>query len=118
MSHRVDPTDLAAEATPRGDTPYLLYAGRNGTARVNHVHAIVETSDAGTVVICTGIGRGVHSHVESGGPLSLLWPATESGAFSLIADGNGVLVEDALHLTITDAVLHRPAPVDGGPASC
>ena len=118
MSHRVDPTDLAAEATPRGDTPYLLYAGRNGTARVNHVHAIVETSAAGTVVVCTGIGRGVHSHVESGGPLSLLWPATESGAFSLIADGNGVLVEDALHLTITDAVLHRPAPVDGGPASC
>ena len=37
MSHRVEPSDLSTEAEPRGTTPYLLYSGSSGSARVNHV---------------------------------------------------------------------------------
>lgn len=118
MSHRVDPADLATEAAPRGATPYLLYAGRNGSARVNHVHTVIEATPAGTTAICTGFGRGIISHVEDDGALSLLWPAASAGDFSLIADGTGSIVDDTLRISISDAVLHRPAPTDGGPATC
>ncbi len=118
MSHRVDPADLATEATPRGNRPYLLYAGRNGSARVNHVHTEIETAPTGTTAICTGFGRGIISHVEDDGPLSLLWPAASAEDFSLIADGTGSIVDETLRISITDAVLHRPAPADGGPATC
>ena len=110
MSHQVEPEDLATEAEPRGNTPYLLYAGASGSARVNHV---VVASIDGAIVRCRGFGRGVPDRVAAAATLSLLWPANEPGSFSLIADGAGRIEGEDLIITVDAAVLHRPAPVDG-----
>ena len=114
MSHRVEPGELAETAASYGTTPYLLYTGDDGSARINHV--VVESIDivaSATVVRCRGFGRGVHRRVEAGAPLALLWPAPAAGRFSLIADGVGRIDDEALSIEISAAVLHRPAPVDG-----
>lgn len=115
MSHAVEPDDLAETAAPYGNTPFLLYSSTDGSARVNHVVAAVETGPA--VVRVTGFGRGVAKRVADNAPLSLLWPAADPGGFSLIADGVGSIDEAVLTIDISAAVLHRPAPVDGS-ATC
>lgn len=114
MSHQVAPENLADTAEPYGLTPFLLYAGNDGSARINHV--VVESIDSTssrTVVRCRGFGRGLVRRVDADAPLSLLWPATTAGTFSLIADGAGTVEADVLSIEISGAVLHRPAPVDG-----
>jgi hypothetical protein len=114
MSHAVEPHDLAETAAPYGTTPFLLYSASDGSARVNHVVAHVD----GLTVRVIGFGRGVVGRVEDGAALSLLWPGTQDEAFSLIADGQGSVTDDGetLVISITAAVLHRPAPVDGNAA--
>ncbi len=112
MSHRVEPEDLAETVAPYGSTPFLLYSASNGSARVNHVVASVGSNPA-TITI-TGFGRGVASPVSQGAPLSVLWPAMGAEQFSLIADGIGTMIDaETLTIAVTDAVLHRPAPVNG-----
>lgn len=114
MSHQVEPRNLAEAAEPYGMTPFLLYAGDEGSARIQHV--VVESIDrdrSETIVRCRGFGRGLRRRIDAGAPLSLLWPAPDVGAFSLIADGVGRIENGALSISISAAVLHRPAPVDG-----
>ncbi len=113
MSHTVALADLEHTAQPYGSTPFLVYAGSSGSARVNHVvvESISSRGDQATVR-CRGFGRGVAERVEASAPLSLLWPAMRPGDFSLIADGMGSVDERTLVIEITGAVLHRPAPID------
>lgn len=115
MSHAVDPNDLAATAVPYGSTPFLLYSSADGSARVNHVVAVVSAGPA--MIEVTGFGRGVQGRIADGAPLSLLWPAHTAGDFSLIADGSGSIDGDVLTIAVTAAVLHRPAP-EAGQATC
>lgn len=118
MSHRVEPRDLAATAAPYGPTPFLLYAGADGTARINHVRVTIEQGQ-NTNAICHGFGRGVTRHLEQGGgPLSILWPAVPGQEFSLIADGTGTISGETLSISISAAVLHRPAPDEGDATTC
>ena len=115
MSHAVAPEDLQATAEPYGHAPFLLYVGSNGTVRANHV-AVTFGESSGQVLV-GGFGRGVANSLTSDGVLSLLWPPHPDAEFSLIADGTGTIDssgdEDRLALTITNAVLHRPAPSEG-----
>jgi len=118
MSHAVEPSDLAKTVENYGSTPYLLYSNDAGQARVNHV---VVQEIARERVTITGFGRGITARIsaDEGLPLSILWPATTQGGFSLIADGTGSVDGEGARLTITvhAAVLHRPAPQDGS-ATC
>lgn len=117
MSHAVDPGQLAEVAAPYGETPFLLYATERGSARANHVRAVPQPGSA--EVLITGFGRGVLNAIERDAMLSLLWPSPTEGELSLIADGTGeVTDEHNLVLTVTSAVLHRPAPSGGGSATC
>ena len=112
MSQRVEPQNLHEAAASYGNTPFLLYCGSDGSARVNHV--VVELTTEPPSATVTGFGRGVPRAVEAGSALSLLWPSLEPGGFSLIADGTGSFDdEDTLVIAVSGAVLHRPAPVDG-----
>lgn len=111
MSHSVEPNELDTAAAPYGNTPFLLYSAGDGSARVNHV--VAEVAAGRPVVRITGFGRGVPARVADGAKLSLLWPARDAGAFSLIADGLGTVDDDVLTIDVDAAVLHRPAPVDG-----
>ncbi len=114
MSHSVAPEDLSTTSAPYGSTPFLLYSAADGSARVNHVVAAVEAEPAR--VFITGFGRGVTARLAEGATLSLLWPSPEPDGFSLIADGTGEIDGDQLIVSVTGAVLHRPAPVDGNDA--
>jgi hypothetical protein len=117
MSHKVEPANLAEVADGFGSTPFLLYCGAGGSARVNHV--VVDTIECradGATVRCRGFGRGVPERTAAAAPLSLLWPARASDGFSLIADGVGRIDGDVLSVDVEGAVLHRPAPVDGAGA--
>lgn len=117
MSHAIAPEALDDTATAYGDTPFLLYANASGSVRANHVRA--QTTQGGCVVRVSGFGRGVLAAVERGATLSLLWSPTATTDFSLIADGLGAAIdEETLEITVTSAVLHRPAPVDGTASSC
>jgi hypothetical protein len=115
MSHSVEPNDLAEVANDYGSTAFLLYSAADGSARVNHVAAAVESEPA--IVRVRGFGRGVGPRLDAGASLSLLWPQHESGGFSLIADGDGRIEGEELVIVVKAAVLHRPAPLDS-PASC
>lgn len=126
MSHRVELHDLAETVAGYDDTPFLLYVGASGGPRANHVRAFVESDSDDTAasvsgavdVRVTGFGRGVAGPVAERSTLSLLWPAKNTGDFSLIVDGYGALANDVLTITATSAVLHRPAPADGAPRAC
>lgn len=116
MSKVVAPEDLHSVALPYGTSPFLLHSS-NGSVRINHVS--VESSEASTEVIVRGFGRGLASRLTPELALSLLWPSTTTDGLSLIADGTGAIDEndpEALTFTVSKAVLHRPAPVDGSPA--
>lgn len=116
MSHAVPSEDLASTAAPYGPTPFLLYVGSSGTARVNHVNAAF-TEVVGQIAV-TGFGRGVAKTITPDSQLSLLWPPHTTDDFSLIADGTASFDDpDTLLLTISGAVLHRPAPAPGA-GSC
>lgn len=117
MSHAVDPSELAPVAERYGATAFLLYSTNEGAARVNHV--AVDVDEDQPLVRVSGFGRGAVRRVSEGAQLSLLWPATDAETFSLIADGTGQVDpdEETLTITISTAVLHRPAPVDGN-ATC
>lgn len=119
MSHAVTPEELAETAAAYAASAFLLYAGDDGSARVNHVAVEVgELEGEAVLVTCRGFGRGLVSRVEAGAPLSLLWPALEADVFSLIANGIGEIADDVLTLRVTSAVLHRPAPIGDASASC
>lgn len=115
MSHAVSPEELHATARPYGDTPFLLYVGGNGTVRVNHVSTTF-AGNSGQVLV-TGFGRGVATALAPDLTLSLLWQPHAENGFSLIADGTGTIEQvdgtETLVLTVSGAVLHRPAPSDG-----
>lgn len=117
MSHAVSPTALAEVATPYGNAPFLLYPSAAGAVRANHIRVTLTPDDP--VVMVTGFGRGVAGAITREAPLTLLWPSPTDGDFSLIADGTGAMVDDhTLAVTVTGAVLHRPAPADGESRSC
>lgn len=115
MSHAVSPDELYATALPYGTTPFLLYTGSSGAPRA--IHVVAELTPDSSRVVVRGFGRGLTKTLTDETVLSLLWPQHGEGEFSLIADAHGVIAEgadgDELVLTVTGAVLHRPAPVDG-----
>lgn len=114
MSHAVSPTDLHATAEPYGQTPFLLYTGSTGAPRALHV--VSELTPESPQVVVRGFGRGLAKSLSEDMVLSLLWPAHTAGGFSLIADATGLIEQgadgDELVLSVTGAVLHRPAPVN------
>lgn len=81
---------------------------------------VVESITDGIVAL-RGFGRGIARRLQESPDtkLSLLWAAPSADSFSLIADGTGIVSDtgEEMTLTVSDAVLHRPAPVDG-PPSC
>jgi len=117
MSHAVQPHEVAALVADYGDTPFLLHPGANNAIRANHVRIAVQKNSP--VVRVTGFGRRAAKAASQGVPFSLLWPSPVDGGFSLIVDGTGEIVDDeALSITVTSGVLHRPAPEPDGPDSC
>lgn len=109
MSMKVELGELAARLGEYGFA-YLVTVGDEGRA---HVLAVMpEPTDAGLVV--GGIGRHSVGNATARPSVTLVWPPTEVGGYSLIVDGSATVGDGELTVAPTKAILHRPAPGEDG----
>jgi len=100
------PVEIArlAEALEDFGSGYLLTASADGRVKAVTVDPVLE----GSVVRCA-TSRGSAANLAANPQATLvLWPREEHG-FSLLVDGTALATDDAIELTPTSAVLHRPA---------
>lgn len=119
MSIPVPVEELAETVARYGPATILLTVNDELRSHATNVTVTVE----GAVISC-GVGRRTTANLEARPLVSFLWPPPEPGGYSLIADGEA-MVEPATDeggtaaVTITKAVLHRPATTAAEPdAAC
>jgi hypothetical protein len=104
MSVAVDLDNLRQEAAKFGSTPYLLTVSPDGRPHAVHIPVEWDGDD-----IVGAAGRRTGSNVTAQRAVTLLWPPTEPGGYSLIVDGDATLAGEQVRVTPVKALLHRPA---------
>ncbi|WP_236994382.1 pyridoxamine 5'-phosphate oxidase family protein [Methylomicrobium sp. RS1] len=98
---------LREESARFGIHPYLLTTGDDGRP---HAVAVSIEWQGDRILISTGTRS--TANVAARPLLSLLWPPTEAGGYSLIVDGDGGVIgsgpDARILVTPTRGVLHRP----------
>ena len=110
MSNAVALVRLRNETRRFALAPYLLTVSDDA-----HPHAVaVAVAWAGDALTMT-VGRQSASNAQTRPQVSLLWPPSEPGGYSLIVDGvaRSAGGEGQIAVTPTRAVLHRPAATPG-----
>ena len=112
MSVPVTLAGLQEEIDRQGSVAYFLTVGPDG--RPHSVQLRVAWAETGHLVVHPGNSSAANAGAR---PLvSLLWPPTEPGGYSLIVDGTAAGVsgtgngDNSVSIQPTKAVLHRPAP--------
>ena len=109
MSVKLELGELAERLDEYGFA-YLVTVGEEGRA---HVLAVTpELSDAGLFV--GGIGRHSVDNATARPDVTLVWPPTTDGGYSLIVDGAATVGDGELTMIPAKAILHRPAPGEDG----
>ena len=113
MSVPVSVEELGEAVARFGLATYLLTTGED--LRPHATSVDVELSDG---QLCCGLGRRTARNATERPNVSFLWPPAEPGGYSLIVDGDiavrGTPGEDAVGVvSVTHAVLHRPAETGG-----
>ncbi len=112
MSIKVELNELPNELERYGNAAFVLTS--SGEGRPHIIQLLVRLDDG---KFFARPGRSCSRNVLQRPELSLLWPAFEPGAYSLIVDGVGEITGegDSLRIVITpsNAVLHRPAQHEG-----
>jgi hypothetical protein len=111
MSIPVALENLQKQISQHGSVAFFLSVGRDG--RPHCVQLPVNWSEEGQLVVHPGNSTVANAQVR---PLvSLLWPPTEAGGYSLIVDGSVSAAsgigdgENSVSVQPSKAVLHRPA---------
>ena len=104
MSKSVDLAELAA-ATAGYAFAYLVSVGDDARA---HVLAVLPEMDSGVLAV-GGVGRHSQANVTARPGVTLVWPPSEPGGYSLIVDGTATVDGSAISVTPTAAIYHRPA---------
>lgn len=112
MSHDVSLQQLAGTMARYGSA-YLLTVTDEGRA---HAVAVKPTVVGGALLIGE-LGRRSRANAVARPALSLVWPPTEPGDYSLIVDGDASPSRNGVTVLPTRAVLHRPAPATGTSSS-
>ena len=86
MSLKVDLGELATTLEPYGFA-YLVTVGDNGRVHVLAVTPVL--TDGGLVV--GGVGRHSQANATERPDVTLVWPPTEPGGFSLLVDGTATV---------------------------
>lgn len=111
MSIAVAIEDLADEVTKRGPG-YLLTTVADGRPHVMHLAFTIDTTGTGAELRAP-IGRSATANIGTQSAVTLLWPPEVDGGYSLIVDGEAVVVDvdgtPTAAVTAIGAVLHRPA---------
>ena len=75
-----------------------------------HAHTVaVEPVFADGILDIGSVGGSTRRNVIAHQEVTLVWPPTERGGYSLIVDGRGLPGDDALTVVPNRAVLHRKA---------
>jgi hypothetical protein len=116
MSIPVEIADLVP-ATERYGWAYLLTVRDDQRAHI----VAVDPVWSGDALQMT-VGRGSASNASRRAQVSLCYPPTDPGGYSLIVDGTAQVDDDggSVRFTPTTAVLHRPAAPGfaGSPSGC
>lgn len=111
MSIKVQLEGLAA-ALADYTYAYLLTTGKD-----QRPHAVAVTPHLTDVDIrIAEPGRRTHANVEARPDVSLVFPPSQEGGYSLIVDGHASVVDGQLAVVPGAAVLHRAATPDTTPA--
>lgn len=105
MSIEVAPEQLA-KTLERYGFAYLITVSVEARS---HVVAVSPTLSNGVLTV-VDLGRRTRMNAEAHPSVTLVWPPTEPGGYSLIVDGDAALNGAGLELSASRAVLHRPAP--------
>ncbi|TAM70403.1 MAG: pyridoxamine 5'-phosphate oxidase family protein [Microbacteriaceae bacterium] len=112
MGKTIDMNSLADTAAQYGFA-YLITVGDDSRIHTSAVNPVV-TDAALTVPRTSAHSR---ANADRNPNVSLVWPPTEDGGYSLIVDGEARASDDsddrALGITPSRAVLHRPVPRPG-----
>jgi hypothetical protein len=106
VSVPVDLGDLAARMAEHGFA-YLVTVGDDRRAHL--VAATPTLEDDGLVI--GGLGRHSTANAAANDGVTLVWPPTTEGGYSLIVDGTASVTDDTTVVVVpAKAILHRPAP--------
>ncbi len=112
MSVKVD-LDQLTEALADYTFAYLVTVGDD-----YHAHTVAVEPQLGDGVIDVGpVGGSTRRNLTAHGNVTLVWPPSRRGGYTLIVDGHGQPADaDApLHIVPSRAVLHRKATPDSPP---
>jgi len=104
MSIKVD-LDQLADALADFTFAYLITVGDDYRAHTVAVQPVL----ADGVIDVGSIGNTTRKNVGQHDGVTLVWPPSQPGGYTLIVDGRGRSTDDALTVEPTRAVLHRPA---------
>lgn len=85
---------------------YLMTTSAKGAPHAAPVAAVLQGGD----LVVNGIGRRSRENALARPAVGLIWSPPSEADYSLIVDGQAVVTGEALRITPTRAVLHRPAP--------
>ena len=108
VSVKVTVDDLSDRLDEYGTAAFVVTVGADDSPKVVHVPVVWD----GEVLRCTP-GGGTLVNLTGGGPVTLVFPAPESGGYSMFLDGRGAHDPDDEAVAVikfTGGVLHRPAP--------
>lgn len=108
MSIRVELHELRDVAAHQAPFAYLLTVSDDLRA-----HAVAITPRIDTDSIACEAGNRTCANALARPAVSLLWPPTEPGDYSLIVDGHAVVEGATVQIVPERAVRHRPAPAGG-----
>jgi hypothetical protein len=77
----------------------------------------VSATLAGDTLHVTDLGPTTRANIAARPHVTLIWPPAAADGYSLIVDGTGELCGNAVAVSPTRAVLHRPAPANQPPAA-
>src|SRR5262245_51787906 len=109
MSVAVDLEGLTERIAEFGPAAFLVTIGDDGP----HVVSVAVTQDGDRLAVPAG--RRSRANAAARPAVTLLWPATPGGAYSLLVDGAASTDDDdgPVAITPTSAVLHRVADATG-----
>ena len=127
MSQPVTADDVPARLEEYGTSAFLVTVGGDGSPKVVHVAVLWTAGASGGSLGGTSSqpAAGTFRCTPGGGTLRnlvqpLIFPPPEPGAYSMLIDGTGRVVEGGedtagvLEVSFGGGVLHRPVPVDPG----
>ncbi len=111
MSVKVD-LDQLADALTDFTFAYLITVGADYRAHTVALQPVF----ADGILDVGSIGNTTRKNIAEHDGVTLVWPPSQAGGYTLIVDGRGEPADDRLAVVPTRAVLHRPATLNS-PAS-